>query len=104
LGADGAQAQLAAPLENTLFFAGEATDTSGNNGTVHGAIASGYRAAKETMESGECSNNMRQWPPNTTDTLIQLVRVGCKGQQDIPIHGIGIAGIHINHPVDDCRS
>jgi monoamine oxidase len=51
VGADGAQARLGAPLEKTLFFAGEATDTSGNNGTVHGAIASGYRAAQEILEA-----------------------------------------------------
>jgi monoamine oxidase len=50
VGADGAQQALAAPLENTLFFAGEATDVSGNNGTVHGAIASGHRAAKEILK------------------------------------------------------
>jgi len=43
----GAQHALAAPLKSTVFFAGEATDTSGHNGTVHGAIASGYRAAAE---------------------------------------------------------
>jgi monoamine oxidase len=42
---------LGTPLENTLFFAGEATDTSGNNGTVHGAIASGYRAAQEIIRA-----------------------------------------------------
>jgi len=30
-----------------LFFAGEATDDSGHHGTVHGAIASGQRAAEE---------------------------------------------------------
>lgn len=46
---DGAQEALAAPLENTLFFAGEATDVSGHNGTVHGAIASGYRAARDIL-------------------------------------------------------
>lgn len=49
-GSDGAQQALAAPIENTLFFAGEATDTAGNNGTVHGAIASGYRAATEILQ------------------------------------------------------
>jgi monoamine oxidase len=32
-----------------LFFAGEATDITGHNGTVHGAIASGKRAAKEIL-------------------------------------------------------
>jgi monoamine oxidase len=47
--ADGKEAarRLAAPVGNTLFFAGEATDWSGHNGTVHGAIASGQRAAAE---------------------------------------------------------
>jgi monoamine oxidase len=48
-GADGAQKALANPVENTLFFAGEATDVTGHNGTVHGAIASGHRAAKEIL-------------------------------------------------------
>ncbi len=37
------------PLEQTLFFAGEATDYTGHNGTVHGAIRSGRRAAKELI-------------------------------------------------------
>jgi monoamine oxidase len=49
VGSDGAQQALGAPIANTLFFAGEATDTSGNNGTVHGAIASAYRAAQEII-------------------------------------------------------
>lgn len=30
----------------TLFFAGEATELQGHSATVHGAIASGVRAAK----------------------------------------------------------
>lgn len=49
VGASGAQQALAEPIENTLFFAGEATDTTGHNGTVHGAIASGYRAASQIL-------------------------------------------------------
>jgi monoamine oxidase len=40
---------LAEPVRGTLFFAGEATDTSSHNGTVHGAIASGRRAAREVL-------------------------------------------------------
>jgi len=40
---------LAAPLAGTLFFAGEATDSRGEQGTVHGAIASGKRAAAEVL-------------------------------------------------------
>jgi monoamine oxidase len=47
VGGLGAQQELARPLANTLFFAGEATDYSGHHGTVHGAIASGQRAADE---------------------------------------------------------
>jgi monoamine oxidase len=49
VGSDGAQKTLGSPVENTLFFAGEATDTTGHNGTVHGAIASGRRAAQEIL-------------------------------------------------------
>jgi monoamine oxidase len=51
VGCDGAQEVLAQPVEDTLYFAGEATDTTGNNGTVHGAIASGYRAAEQILEA-----------------------------------------------------
>jgi monoamine oxidase len=49
VGSDGAQQALGSPLENKLFFAGEATDTTGNNGTVHSAISSGHRAAREIV-------------------------------------------------------
>jgi flavin-dependent amine oxidoreductase len=44
--------RLAAPVANTLFFALEATDFSGHKGTVHGAIASGQRAATELLSCG----------------------------------------------------
>jgi monoamine oxidase len=47
-GAD-APKRLAEPLDDTLFFAGEATDITGHIGTVHGAIASGQRAAQEIL-------------------------------------------------------
>jgi monoamine oxidase len=49
VGSDGAAETLAAPLENTLYFAGEATDANGQSGTVHGAMASGLRAAREIV-------------------------------------------------------
>jgi monoamine oxidase len=48
-GGMGARARLAKPIQKTLFFAGEATDTSGQASTVAGAIASGKRAAREIM-------------------------------------------------------
>ena len=51
VGGEGCQRTLGSPVSNTLFFAGEATDTSGHNGTVHGAIASGQRAAREILAS-----------------------------------------------------
>ena len=51
VGGDAAQQQLSAPVENTLFFAGEATDFTGHHGTVHGAIASGHRAAGEILKA-----------------------------------------------------
>ncbi len=42
---------LAAPVADTLFFAGEATDTQGDQGTVHGAINTGHRAARSVLQS-----------------------------------------------------
>lgn len=47
VGGSDAGIALARPLRSTLFFAGEATDAEGRNGTVHGAIASGHRAAAQ---------------------------------------------------------
>jgi len=47
IGGEDAEEHLASPIANTLFFAGEATDGNGHNGTVHGAIARGHRAATE---------------------------------------------------------
>jgi monoamine oxidase len=44
-----AQRRFAEPIEGTLFFAGEATDSSGRSGTVHAALASGQRAALEVL-------------------------------------------------------
>ncbi len=52
VGGSDAGSRLAAPVEATLFFAGEATRSDGHNATVHGAIASGRRAAKEVLDRG----------------------------------------------------
>jgi monoamine oxidase len=48
-GGSEVQREFAAPLGETLFFAGEGTNFAGHHGTVHGAIASGYRAAAEIL-------------------------------------------------------
>jgi monoamine oxidase len=49
VGGRHAGAELGAPVDSTLFFAGEATQSDGRNATVHGAVASGQRAAKEVL-------------------------------------------------------
>jgi monoamine oxidase len=46
------QQTLALPVDGTLFFAGEATSL-GHIGTVHGALESGQRAAKEILKACE---------------------------------------------------
>ena len=49
-GAIQASDELSVPVEGTLFFAGEHTDTSGHWGTVHAALRSGYRAAAQVRQ------------------------------------------------------
>ena len=51
VGGSDAAAQLAHSVEGTLWFAGEAADPEGRNGTVHGAIASGRRAARSLLRA-----------------------------------------------------
>jgi monoamine oxidase len=38
-------------VEDTLFLAGEATNTEGEEGTVHGALETGLRAAHEVLRA-----------------------------------------------------
>jgi monoamine oxidase len=45
------QAELARPVADTLFFAGEATEQAGHQATVHGALFAGQRAAEEVLRS-----------------------------------------------------
>ncbi len=49
VGGAEASAHMSVPVQNTLFFAGEHTDTTGHWGTVHGAIRSGLRAAGQVL-------------------------------------------------------
>jgi monoamine oxidase len=48
-GGGRARRHLATPIEDTLFFAGEACDTHGEAATVGGALQSGRRAAREAL-------------------------------------------------------
>lgn len=52
VGTAWAREELAKSLDSVLFFAGEATVTDSNPSTVHGAIESGIRAAKEILDLG----------------------------------------------------
>ncbi|MFN7996082.1 MAG: NAD(P)/FAD-dependent oxidoreductase [Bryobacteraceae bacterium] len=52
VGGSEGQKRFAAPIENTLYFAGEATAIEGHIGTVHGAMATGIRAARHILEHG----------------------------------------------------
>lgn len=51
VGGAQASARLAAPAEDTLWFAGEALAEPGAHGTVHGALESGERAARSVLAS-----------------------------------------------------
>jgi monoamine oxidase len=44
-----AMEQRTRTIESTIFIAGKATDAEGHRGTVHGAIASGERAAEQAL-------------------------------------------------------
>ena len=50
VGGEGAREDLAAPIADTLFFAGEATDAE-ESGTVAGALRSGARAVRQVLEA-----------------------------------------------------
>ena len=51
VGGGRARKALAAPLKDTLYFAGEAADFEGEAGTVAGALHSGTRAAREVLKA-----------------------------------------------------
>ena len=48
-GALDASEKMSIPVAGTLYFAGEHTDTTGHWGTVHGALGSGLRAARQVL-------------------------------------------------------
>jgi monoamine oxidase len=51
VGGLNARKVLAQAVDRTLFFAGEATAQPGFQGTVHGAVESGLRAAREVLDA-----------------------------------------------------
>ncbi len=51
VGGGNARAKLAAPADDVLFFAGEATASTSEAGTVAGAFQSGERAASEVLKA-----------------------------------------------------
>lgn len=55
-GGGAARVELGLPLGDALFFAGEATATDGQGGTVSGAFGTGMRAADEVLRAFERSS------------------------------------------------
>jgi monoamine oxidase len=53
VGGLGASQELAKPVQDTLFFAGEALATGPDRGTVQGALDSGRRAARRILDAEE---------------------------------------------------
>jgi monoamine oxidase len=49
VGAIDASAKLSEPVADTIYFAGEHTDVTGHWGTVHAAVRSGLRAARQLL-------------------------------------------------------
>ncbi len=49
VGALDSSEHMTEPAEDTLYLAGEHTDVSGHWGTVHGALRSGLRAARQIL-------------------------------------------------------
>jgi monoamine oxidase len=45
------RANLAAPINDKIFFAGEATDLNGDAGTINGALNSAERVVEELIKS-----------------------------------------------------
>jgi monoamine oxidase len=66
-----AQRELARPVGDRIFFAGEATHTGGFAGTVHGALETGERAAEELLTLRKGARRRRPRPggrgPRATD-------------------------------------
>jgi monoamine oxidase len=55
VGSADAPEVLSRPVGDALFFAGEAADVTGNNGTVHAAIASARRAVVQITKTSRAS-------------------------------------------------
>lgn len=53
IGMGDARKVAALPVDNKLFFAGEAMNTNGHHQTVHGAVESGYKAVIDLLKSEE---------------------------------------------------
>ncbi len=55
VGGENARKALAIPVDDVLFFAGEATSFDGQGGTVSGALETGERAAEEVVAAFHAS-------------------------------------------------
>jgi len=67
VGGRNAREALGAPVGDTLFFAGEATDSQGEHATVAGALQSGIRAARQLLAAAGGPINRQQILPTLAD-------------------------------------
>lgn len=51
IGMGDARKVAAEPIDNKLFFAGEAMNTNGHHQTVHGAVESAYKSVSDIFNS-----------------------------------------------------
>jgi len=51
LGSENSRGDLSSPVNNRIYFAGEATNSNGHAGTMHGAMESSIRAVQEILEN-----------------------------------------------------
>jgi monoamine oxidase len=54
--------RMTEPVADTLYFAGEHTDLTGNWGTVHAALGSGLRAARQILQSRAPRSDIAEIP------------------------------------------
>jgi monoamine oxidase len=66
VGALHAAEKLREAIANTIYFAGEATHHRGDQGTVHGAIATGQRVAREIVQTLKLRSKRRRAPVRHT--------------------------------------
>ena len=92
VGGGAARAVLSAPIDDAVFFAGEATAAGGQAGTVNGALESGERAAaKRRRCSGTNERDLER--SVVARAVVELLRHG-----RLVGRGVDGADVRRHHP------